>query len=351
MIPAEDQHPDAALRPRPGLPYLRIAILLCPGFTLTPMASFVDALRLAADREDRSRQIYFAWDFIAAGPAPLRASCGLEMAPTGTMAETGTHDCVVVCGGLLRDLPAVLPATFDHLRLAAARGIPVIGLCTGSFVLAQAGLLDRRRCALHFDMLGEFLRRFPHCRAVTTENHVIDGNIITCPGSIVAIEVATHLIARYGDSGRAQKALNYLLFKPGESRIALKARPYEEALAKASRLTSEAVQTMEMRLDSPCSIDALARALNTSRARLNRAFVRDLGAAPADFWRRIRLHTARELLSGRRRTVTEVAYDTGFCDTAHFCAAFRRHFGLTPQEFRRMTQDSMAAGRAARREA
>lgn len=347
MPPAQDQTPEPALRPRPDLPYLRIAILLCPGFTLTPMASFVDALRLAADREDMSRQIYFAWDFIAAGAAPIRASCGLDMAPTGTMADEA-YDCVVVCGGVLRDLPQVLPDTFDYLRRSAARGIPVIGLCTGSFVLAEAGLLDRRRCALHFDVLGEFLRRFPNSRAVTTENHVIDDNIITCPGSIVAIEVATHLIARYGDSGRAQKALNYLLFKPGESRIALKARPYEEALAKASRLTSEAVQTMEMRLDSPCSIDVLARALNTSRARLNRAFARDLGAAPADFWRRIRLHAARELLSGRRRTVTEVAYDTGFCDTAHFCAAFRRHFGLTPQEFRRMVQDSRTADRAAR---
>ncbi|WP_156752612.1 helix-turn-helix domain-containing protein [Mesorhizobium sp. WSM3873] len=321
---------------RVGLPYLKIGIILCPSFTLTPMASFVDALRLAADKQDQSRQVYFAWDFISAGPLPVRASCGLEMVATGNLENPSAYDCIAVCGGLVRDMDHIQAATFDYLQAADKRGIPIIGLCTGSFVLAQAGLLRHRECALHFDTLGEFAARFQDVSPVTSQNYVIDGNIVTCPGSIVAIEVAAFLIAHYSNAGRAQKALNYLLFKPEEPRIVLRTKPYEEALGAASRLTVEAVKVMETRIDTPCSIEELARSLNTSKARLNRAFLADLRTAPAAFWRRIRLIAARELLASRRRSVTEIAYETGFCDTAHFCSTFKKHFSMTPEQFRRI---------------
>ncbi|TPK78185.1 helix-turn-helix domain-containing protein [Mesorhizobium sp. B2-4-17] len=321
---------------RVGLPYLKIGIILCPSFTLTPMASFVDAIRLAADREDQSRQVYFSWDFISAGQHPVRASCGLQMVPSGNLDDPGRYDCVAVCGGLARDMGGIPQRTYDYLQAADQRGIPIIGLCTGSFVLAQAGLLNHRECALHFDTLGEFVARFQNVSPVTNQNYVIDGNILTCPGSIVAIEVAAFLIAHYSNVGRAQKALNYLLFKPEEPRIALRTKPYEEALGAASRLTVEAVKVMETRIDAPCSIDELARSLNTSKTRLNRAFLADLQTAPAIFWRRIRLLAARELLASRRRSVTEIAYETGFSDTAHFCSCFKKHFSMTPQQFRRI---------------
>ncbi|RJT41684.1 hypothetical protein D3227_02970 [Mesorhizobium waimense] len=229
------------------------------------MASFVDALRLAADKQDHSRQVYFAWDFISAGPSPVRASCGLEMTPAGNLDDPEAYDCIAVCGGLIPDLAGIHPATFEYLRAVNARGIPLVGLCTGSFVLAQAGLLEHRECALHFDTLGEFLSRFPNSNPATSQNYVIDGNIITCPGSIVAIDIAAFLIARYSDAARARKALNYLLFKPEESRIVLKAKPYEEALGSAARLTVEAVKAMETRIDSPCSIEDLALSLNTTK--------------------------------------------------------------------------------------
>lgn len=327
---------DSPSHQRGGLPYLRVAMLLCPDFTLTPMASFVDALRLAADRKDNSRQIYFEWDFLAAGDFPVKASCGLPVNLAANPKRLAAYDCVVVCGGLLRSLGEVDKRTFDDLREADAAGVTLVGLCTGSFVLAEAGLMDGRRCATHFDVLGEFLRRFPNVDGVSTENYIIDGNILTCPGSIVAIEVAAHLISSHGDQARAQKAWNFLLFRPEENRISLKARPYEESLQIASRLTQEAVRAMETRLDTPCTIDDMASFLNTTKSRLHRAFTKDLGLAPAEFWRQIRLQAACELLLGQRRTITEVAYDVGFSDTAHFCSAFRKQFGRSPRTFQRL---------------
>jgi transcriptional regulator GlxA family with amidase domain len=235
----------------------------------------------------------------------------------------------------LRALPQLLPEIPELLRRADDRGIPIIGLCTGTYVLAQAGILDGRRCALQFDTISEFAHRFPKARPVTEENYVIDRNVITGPGSIAAVDIAMILIEHYGNAGRARKALDYLLFKPKSASILSKHKPYQEALDTASKLTASAVAMMEVRIDSPCSIDELARTLNTNRVRLTRAFDADMKTSPALFWRMIRLLQSRELLYGSRRTITEIAYETGFSDTAHFCSSFRKHYGMTPQEFRK----------------
>lgn len=334
-VPPNETDGEKGPAPRTGLPLLRVAILLCPDFTLTLMASFVDALRLAADRRDDSRQVYFAWDYYStSGTSPVSSS-GLPVASLAEPSNLDAYDCVVVCGGLIRCLPAIRPEVLETLRRAARRGATVVGLCTGSFVLAEAGLLDGRRCAVHFHALSEFLQRFPTIQAVANENHVIDGQFITCPGSIVAIEVATHLISKAGAQGRAQKAANFLLFRPEEGRITLKARPYEETLQTASALTQAAVQFMETRLDTPCSVDELAKRLHTTKSKLHRSFLRDLAVAPAEFWRTIRLQAACDLLLHKRLSVTEIAYGLGFSDTAHFCNAFKSHFGRSPREFAR----------------
>ncbi|WP_143748681.1 helix-turn-helix domain-containing protein [Mesorhizobium sophorae] len=79
-----------------------------------------------------------------------------------------------------------------------------------------------------------------------------------------------------------------------------------------------------------------ARRLNPFKARLSRAFLANIQSAPAVFWRRIRLLAARELLASRQRGATEIAYETGFSDSAHFCSTFKKHFSMTPKQFRRI---------------
>ncbi|SIT05464.1 GlxA family transcriptional regulator [Paracoccus saliphilus] len=318
---------------REGLPYLRVAILLCPGFTLTAMSGFVDALRLAADHGDRSQQIYFSWDFLAAGPLPLRASCGLEITPTNILRDPEAYECVVVCGGRLKFIDQLAPEVEPFLATFHKRGLPIIGLCTGSFVLARSGLLDGRRCALHFETSQTFSERYPQAVAVTNRSHVIDGNILTCPGGVASAWVATLLISAYSNSTRANKALAHLLMDQAPPKFMRKVTDSNAGLSTASGLTRRAVEAMEFGLDSPCSITELARKLNVSKPSLNRAFSQDLNSSPARFWRRLRLMAAQEMLLGRKRNITEIAYETGFSDTAHFCATFKREFGKTPKTF------------------
>lgn len=319
---------------RDRLPYLRAAIVLCPSFTLTPMACFSDALRLAADRHDDSQQIFFKWEYAAASDQPVKSSSGLSVEPTITLAEIVDFDCIVICGGLLRDFDQIDPQTYELLKQAHAQSKLIVGLCTGSFVLVKAGLLDGGTCAIQTNVLSDFTTMFTQTTPITQKNYWIEGNVITCPGGILSLDVAAHIIRTWGNASRTFKALDYLLFDYENPRSQFPKRPYQEHLDRAGKLTRDAVGLMEAHLDAPFPVSELAARLDTTRTRLTRQFTRDMQAAPGVFWLDLRLNIASRQLLERNLSVTEIAYNLGFTDTAHFCRKFKERFEMSPNAFR-----------------
>lgn len=316
------------------LPYLRAAFVLCPSFTLTPMACFADALRLAADHHDHSRPIFFDWEYASVTDEPIASSSTLLVEPTIKLDEITDYDCIIVCGGLLREFDTISSRVFELLRSAQRRGTLVIGLCTGSFVLARAGLLDGGHCAIQANVLKDFTDLFPDIAPVTQRQFIIEDNVITCPGGVLALDVAALVIEMRGDASRTLKALDYLLFDYENPRSQLPKRPYQELFDRASDLTRDAVILMEANVDAPFSVSELALRLNTTRPRLNRQFARDMRAAPGAFWLELRLQIASRLMLERNLSVTEIGYSLGFADAAHFCRRFRQRFDVSPKRFR-----------------
>ena len=125
-------------------PDIRVAFVLSPSFTLLPFAGFVDTLRHAADDADRSRQIYCHWRILGPSLTPIRSSCGAEVSPWQLFDDPGLYDYVVIVGGLLCAFEQHAAQTFEFLRSAAERQVPVVGLCTGSFAMAEAGPARRK---------------------------------------------------------------------------------------------------------------------------------------------------------------------------------------------------------------
>ncbi len=130
-------------------PDIRVAFVLSPQFTLLAFAGFIDAMRHSADEGDRSRQIFCRWECVSATLDPVKASCGIEVLPWRTFGNPEEYDYVVVVGGLISAFDQHFPETFKFLRRAYEHGVSIIGLCTGSFVMAEAGLMGGRRCAVH----------------------------------------------------------------------------------------------------------------------------------------------------------------------------------------------------------
>jgi len=177
----------------PGKPELKVGFILMNRFTLIPVAGFVDSLRFAADVSFSSRQIYCQWDWMSVDDKPATASCEMRIEPTRELINEEKYDYIVLAGGLLeetRDPPEYL---LELLRQYYAHGIPIIGMCSASFVLGKAGLLRKKRCAVHFTIVDEFRERFPEANAVIDKSYIDDNGIITCPGG-TAIDLAAGLI-------------------------------------------------------------------------------------------------------------------------------------------------------------
>lgn len=316
-----------------GKPMLSVQFVLLPHFTLLPFSAFIDALRLAGDEGDLSRQINCRWTIAAASQEPVRSSCGVAIAPWETFGEPRRYDYIVVCGGLLHRGPQTDAPTLAYLRHAAAAGVKLVGLCTGSFALVRAGLMRGRRCCVSWYHYQDLLREFPGVQAVADQLFVVDGDRITCAGGQGAIDVAAWIIEHHCGHAWAQKSLRIMLVDGARPQTAPQPHPPLSEGARDDRVR-RAQLLIEQNLGEPLSIAELAARVSLSKRQLERLFKEELGIGPLDYDRRFRLNYGLWLLCHTRRTVTQIALDCGFADSSHFTRVCRQAFGRTPGQLR-----------------
>jgi transcriptional regulator GlxA family with amidase domain len=183
-------------------PDLTIGILLWPGFPLMSLTGIVEPLRHAGDFADNSRPVHCRWSVLGDPGSVTTASCGLRVQPDLAYANPTDFDYVVVIGGLLGQL-ASAPARHRHyLRVAAAAGVPIVGVCTGVFVLAQEGLLAGHTVCVHPFHQTDFRAAFPALRITTRDDFIVDGNRITVPGGISILSLMTRLVRSHCGADR-----------------------------------------------------------------------------------------------------------------------------------------------------
>lgn len=313
---------------------LRVGIVTTPGFTLMPLACFVDFLRLAGDESDFSRKIYCTWDFLSHDDAPIVASCGMAMQPDKVFGDPADYDYIVVHGGILHSVEKPSAALYDYLIEAARKGVPLVGNCTGSFVLAEAGLLAGKRCAVHFSLAGTLRQCFPDIIPITDTPVVSDGNVITSPGGLAAVNLAMFLVAQACGESRVHKAFHYFLGDHGFD----KAKATEEldlGLKCDDRRVANAIGLMRQKMYELCPISDIAASVGTSERELCRLFQKHLQVSPVRYWRQMRLKAAKWLLLNSDRSIAQIAYECGFTDCAHFIHWFKRTYHVTPAKLRR----------------
>lgn len=314
-------------------PALRVGFVLAHNFTLSALSLFVDTLRLAADEGDRSRPIRCHWSVMAARPQALRSSCGLTVDRMAPLGDPRDFDYVVVVGGLLDGGDQTDPETVAWLKRAAAAGVPLVGVCTGSFVLSRAGLMNRRRVCVSWYHAEDFALEFPDQIPVADRLFVDDGDRITCSGGAGVADLAAHLVERHVGRAEAQKALHVMQLQSARAgdaaqpHVPLDETPTDDRVRRAFLI-------MEQNIAEPISIEAIAERIELSPRQLERLFRTALGERPAAVYRRLRLGHARWLIENTPKSLTAVAVETGFCDAAHFSRQFRAAFGTAPSELR-----------------
>ena len=252
-------------------PKLSVGFVLTPKFTLTAFAGFVDVLRLAADDGDRSRQIECHWTVLGGYGEAVQSSAGAEVRAWEPMEAPERFDYIVVVGGLLGIDQPVTASTYAFLNTASKAGVPLVGLCTGSFVLARAGLLDGYVACVSWFHRDDYTREFPRLRLVSNQMYIVDRDRMTCAGGTSVVHLAAHLVERHCGPAFANKALRILLEdQPLPSNTP---QPAAEIVRKAQDwFVRRAMLLIEQKISQPDPISEIVRRARHRAAPARAAF-------------------------------------------------------------------------------
>jgi len=323
---------DAPLRPD-----IRIGLVLINHFTLNCVSELIEPIRFAADISFLSRQIFCQWEWMSCDNQPVTSSCGLHIVPTAEFNLHSNWDYVVFAGGLLdqtRDAPAWL---LEAMRDLHARRVPIITLCSATFLAAQAGLLEGKKCAIHFTTRDEFRERFPNVSPVIDQTYISDGGVISSPVG-TARDLAMDIILQHCGELRAKKVQKYLLMDEGKrgqtrSRVSQTLKTYDDELVQRT------IAYMQQHLASPEPLQTLTTAMQINLRQLNQAFLHNTGDTAAVHWRKMRLEHARKLMIASNVSINTVAKSCGFSDASHLITWFRKQYGETPSDYRKRRRD------------
>ncbi|WP_136685402.1 GlxA family transcriptional regulator [Falsirhodobacter xinxiangensis] len=312
---------------------LRVGFLLADRFTLSAFANFVDVLRLAADDADKSRPILCDWAVLSDDMAPIRSSCGVKVQPDTRLRHAGDYDYLVVVGGLIDDQVALSAEMLAYLRASALRGMSLVGLCTGVFILQQADLLRGYRCCVSWFHHQDFVDRFENEMPVGDQLFVVDRNRLTCSGSHGAAHLSAYLIQKHIGRPAAIKSLNIMMIDDALSGE----RPQPGAQITATitdAVVKRAILRMQQNIEAPKSIDELANELGIGRRTLERRFDAALKQSPLRIYTGLRIDRAMQRLRSTTDSTTDIALACGFCDAGHLARTMKTERGVTPTAYR-----------------
>ena len=313
---------------------LNVGFILARRFTLCAFANFVNVLRLSADEGDRSRPILCGWKVLSPTMDPIASSSGVAVQPDERLGDPARFDYLVVVGGLVDEIENLHPDTARFLARAARAGVPLVGVCTGTFVLHRAGLMHGYRACVSWFHHEDFLELFDGLEPVSDQIFVVDRDRLTCSGGVSSAHLAAFIVERHLGRARAAKSLHIMIID--QAMAAEEPQPgMPLALATDDALVRKALLVMQQSIDAPLAIGRVVARLGVSRRELERHFREALGMTPLEADRLIRVEQAKHLLRTTGRSATQIAADTGFCDLPHLIRVFRVAEGMTPEAFRR----------------
>lgn len=305
---------------------------LVPMFSMIAFTSAVEPLRLA--NRMSGRELY-RWKLFSTDGQPVRASNGIALMPDAGLAKAagdGKLDALVVCGGIdvqhFDDKGAIAA-----LRRFERQGVALGALCTGSHVLARAGLLDGYRCTIHWENLDSFTEAFPEIE-VSTDLFEIDRTRFTCCGGTAALDLMLHLIGRRHGAALATSVSEQCILERIRDEDDAQRMPVSARLKVNHPKLVAAIGLMESNLEQPLSQDDLARRIGLSRRQLERLFRRYLRKAPARHYLELRLQRARLLLLQSTLSIIDVALACGFVSASHFSKCYRHAYSRSPKQER-----------------
>lgn len=303
----------------------RYVFVLLERFSMLSFASAVECLRIA--NRMAGREVY-SWTLLGEGGEQVTCSAGTTFAVDGDFGDLQRDDSILVCAGV-NVQAATSKKLLAWLRREARKGVMIGGLCTASYVLAKAGLLDGKKATIHWENIDSFAEEFEEV-TLTKSVFVIDNNRLSTAGGTSSIDLLLKLIANDHGEDLANSVADQLIYS------SIRTDQDTQRLSVPTRIgvrhpkLSMVIQMMETNIEEPISPSVLAQNVGMSTRQLERLFRRYLNRSPKRYYMELRLQKARNLLMQTDMSVINVALACGFASPSHFSKCYRAHYDTTP---------------------
>lgn len=306
-----------------------IGVLPIPGFALMSYACVVEPFRAANLLS--GGHLYRLVHFSTGGA--VRSSGAAAVEATARVGETPELDYLfVVAGGDPTSYDD--PEVFGWLGRVARRGTVLGGVSGGPVILAKAGLMAGRRMTVHWEHVQALEEASPSL-LLERSLYVIDRDRVTCAGGTAPLDLMHALIAAAHGSVFARRVSDWFLHTDVRPSGGPQRGGLVERVGTTSAPVLDAVEAMENHVADPLALEDLAAIANVSARQLNRLFRERLGLPAMAYYRNVRLDVAERLVTRSPLSLTEVALATGFANSSHFSARYRKRFGIAPSRARR----------------
>ena len=296
------------------------------------MSSAVEPLRMANRICGQER---YGWVSISESGKPVRASDGMSVNVDHSITDFDPNnvDAVIVCGGIHVE-KSTTDAAIKWLKTVEQKGLGLGSACTGSYVLASAGLLDGYRCSIHWENIASLTDLFPKIQ-VSRSIYTIDRNRYTCSGGTTPVDMMLHFISAQCGNQVSAGVAEQFVYERIRRADDLQRIPLKHEVGNQSERLIVAVELMEANIREPIIQTELATYVGVSKRQLQRLFRRYLNCTPTRYYLQIRLRRARELLQQTRLSLVEISSLTGFASNSHFSKSYKEFYGHSPSKERR----------------
>jgi len=325
--------------------YIRIWVY--DGVLASGIAGMIDTFAAAnslwveAGRDGRAESI-FDWRIESLDGKPIRTASGQIVFVDGQIEANASADAVIVPGPFVADVERfltrmnALQPLLGALRRQHERGALLATYCSGSFLLAEAGLLEGDPATTHWALEAAFRKRYPNVDLRPAEI-MTEKNRIICSGAVTTyFNLALRIVEKFAGSNLAALTGKLLLIDSNRvSQASYATLTLQYRQPHSDQLVARAQLWMEKHLHEPFRLDDLARHLSVSERTINRRFKTSVGEAPLRHLQALRIEVAKRLLETGGLNVDTVGDRVGYQDVSTFRRLFRRCTGLSPREYQR----------------
>ena len=314
----------------------RFGFLLLPNYSMIAFSSAVEVLRMS---NRLSGQTLYDWPTYTMTGEPVPASNGLAITPRGAIGDAGPLTAMFICGGV--QIASEWSDSMKSMLYKLDQRKTILGgICTGTYILAKAGLLNGYRSTIHWENIAALRENSPDV-IITEELYELDRNRYTAAGGSAPLDMMLHIVKEQHGNKLAVAVSEQFLCDRMRGPFDKQRIPLRLLVGTNQPKLTEAVALMEANLEELVTLDDLASLVGVSRRQLERLFKKYLDCVPRRYYLDLRLKKARQLLLQTDKSIAEVAIACGFVSAPHFSKSYRDLFNTSPRDERQLRRSHL----------